>query len=449
MADGLQRGVSAGRAGAVARQLDRRAVVGRGARSARRPRRARPGSCRRGRSGRSTGPSPWQRRGHVAVVVERGVGRGRSPAARRPAAGRGRAVRACSGAACGRARTACRCGRSAGSARAGPGRATRPSGEVNGHCGTVSVPMIEAIRAGLAARANPLKAPEMQAYMKSEMPFYGVQKPARAALARELFTDLDEAAWRDTVLTLWREATVPRGALPGDRRAGAPALPGVPNHGRAAGLRGADRQRRVVGLRGCGRRGTVGRSAAGRGPGVACVVGDPDLWRRRAAIIAQVRRKAATDFALLTDVIEPNRGDREFFIRKAIGWALRSYAWVDPGAVVGLLRTHELSPLSRREALKHAGGQLRQDAPRRPDVNALSSSACGRSARSSSTRRARLVPLRLRPNIVIDVPGELVRRGRVVARTVRSGCAGARRRAGQALHGRQLRPVHRRARSRT
>jgi DNA alkylation repair enzyme len=39
--------------------------------------------------------------------------------------------------------------------------------------------VIEAVRAGLAARANPAKAPDMQAYMKSEMPFLGVQKPAR------------------------------------------------------------------------------------------------------------------------------------------------------------------------------------------------------------------------------------------------------------------------------
>ena len=84
---------------------------------------------------------------------------------------------------------------------------------------------------------------------------------------------------------------------------------------------------------------------------------DEDMWKRRAAIIAQVRRKAATDFALLTELIEPNRGDREFFIRKAIGWALRSYAWVDPEAVVAYCATHELSPLSRREALKHTGGK--------------------------------------------------------------------------------------------
>ena len=68
---------------------------------------------------------------------------------------------------------------------------------------------------------------------------------------------------------------------------------------------------------------------------------------------AQVRRKAATDLALLYDCIEPNRADREFFIRKGIGWALRAYAWVDPDEIERYCATHELMPLSRREALRN------------------------------------------------------------------------------------------------
>ena len=80
---------------------------------------------------------------------------------------------------------------------------------------------------------------------------------------------------------------------------------------------------------------------------------DEVMWKRRSAIIAQVKRRADTDFALLAECIEPNRGDREFFIRKAIGWALRSYAWVNPAAVVAYCDSHELSGLSRREALKN------------------------------------------------------------------------------------------------
>lgn len=81
---------------------------------------------------------------------------------------------------------------------------------------------------------------------------------------------------------------------------------------------------------------------------------DGDMWVRRYAILHQLRAAAATDTGLLADVIAPNIGDGEFFIRKAIGWALRDYAKTDADWVRGYLRDHPgLSPLSRREAAKH------------------------------------------------------------------------------------------------
>ena len=60
---------------------------------------------------------------------------------------------------------------------------------------------------------------------------------------------------------------------------------------------------------------------------------DAVLWKRRVALICQLQRGAATDEALLFACITPNLSDREFFIRKAIGWALRQYARVAPDAV--------------------------------------------------------------------------------------------------------------------
>jgi 3-methyladenine DNA glycosylase AlkD len=81
---------------------------------------------------------------------------------------------------------------------------------------------------------------------------------------------------------------------------------------------------------------------------------DPDLWLRRTAVLCQLGDKGATDLGLLSEVIEANAGDREFFVRKAIGWALRDYARTDPGWVLAYVEAHpSLSPLSRREALKH------------------------------------------------------------------------------------------------
>jgi 3-methyladenine DNA glycosylase AlkD len=82
---------------------------------------------------------------------------------------------------------------------------------------------------------------------------------------------------------------------------------------------------------------------------------DDHLWLRRTAIICQVGRKGRLDQALLADAIEPNLGDRDFFIRKAIGWALRDHARVEPDWVRAFVKAHsgELSGLSRREATKH------------------------------------------------------------------------------------------------
>ncbi|RNL78586.1 DNA alkylation repair protein [Nocardioides marmorisolisilvae] len=78
-----------------------------------------------------------------------------------------------------------------------------------------------------------------------------------------------------------------------------------------------------------------------------------DRWLRRSAIISQLGRKDAIDLDLLATLIEPNLADREFFIRKAIGWALREVARWNPDWVLAYADGHDLSPLSRREALKH------------------------------------------------------------------------------------------------
>ena len=80
---------------------------------------------------------------------------------------------------------------------------------------------------------------------------------------------------------------------------------------------------------------------------------DEDMWMRRLAIISELGRRDRVDRALLNDVIVPNVPDPEFFIRKAIGWALRDLARVDPEWVRDFAGAHDLSPLSRREALKH------------------------------------------------------------------------------------------------
>jgi 3-methyladenine DNA glycosylase AlkD len=82
---------------------------------------------------------------------------------------------------------------------------------------------------------------------------------------------------------------------------------------------------------------------------------DPHLWKRRAAIICQLKAKKETDLDLLYACIEPNVADKDFFMRKAIGWSLREYAKTDPGEVQRWVEANRarLSGLSVREALKN------------------------------------------------------------------------------------------------
>lgn len=77
------------------------------------------------------------------------------------------------------------------------------------------------------------------------------------------------------------------------------------------------------------------------------------LWLIRTAIIFQLKYKSKTDSELLFALARRHAASKEFFIQKAIGWALRQYAAVNPEAVRYFVETTPLAPLSKREALRH------------------------------------------------------------------------------------------------
>ena len=77
-----------------------------------------------------------------------------------------------------------------------------------------------------------------------------------------------------------------------------------------------------------------------------------NIWLQRSCILFQLKYKLDTDTRLLGSIILKLTDSKEFFIRKAIGWALREYSKTDPAFVVRFIQTHELSGLSHREALK-------------------------------------------------------------------------------------------------
>ena len=221
--------------------------------------------------------------------------------------------------------------------------------------------LVAAVRRELAAVADPARAPAMQAYMKSTMPFYGVPMPVTRSLVRRLLREhpigsRDE--WEDVVRRLFDEAAYR------EEQYAALAVAGQSRFRVYQTLDTLPLYRHLI-VEGdwwdlvddVSHR--VGDVLLAERAETSAVMrtwsGEPNLWLRRSSIICQLGHKAKTDTTLLTDVIEPNIGDRDFFIRKAIGWALRDYARTDPLWVRAYVavRDTELAPLSRREALKH------------------------------------------------------------------------------------------------
>ncbi|MCW2752048.1 MAG: alkylation repair protein [Aeromicrobium sp.] len=221
--------------------------------------------------------------------------------------------------------------------------------------------LVSSIREALRGAAEPERAPAMQAYMKSAMPYLGVRVPevrrlTKAAAKAHPPADLDEL--ERAARTLWddaafREEGYAAAGLTGLRLAKG-RLELLPLHEHMA-VTGAwwdhvdEIAHRIADLHDAHPIETA--------EVVRRWSRSDDRWLRRLSIISQLGRRDRLDTDLLTEVIEPNMADTEFFIRKAIGWALREYARVDPSWVLDFVaaREDDLSGLSKREALKHVG----------------------------------------------------------------------------------------------
>ena len=228
------------------------------------------------------------------------------------------------------------------------------------------------LRRRLQAAADPGRAPAMRAYMKSDMPFHGVPTPLRRTITKALWTEApptDAATWRSQVADLWDAATHREeryAALDwchwpwlADRRRvrfGFPDPEALPLFERLI-VGGAwwDLVDELAGHH-------VGRVLFRHRAETATIlrrwaVGD-DLWKRRSAILAQLDHGPDLEVGLLVDCIRPSLAPspfaKEFFIAKAIGWALRQHARSDAAWVREFVQQHRLGlpALSQREALR-------------------------------------------------------------------------------------------------
>ncbi len=209
------------------------------------------------------------------------------------------------------------------------------------------------------ALSDPAIAPQMAAYMKSDMPFWGIKSPQRVPVLRAVVKDFapaDAEDYRGSVRELWdlphREDKY--AAIHYARAFKQYQVPDMLDlyeymirdgawwdlvDGIAANLVGS----------------TWLRYRDDVNPIMDSWISDDDMWIRRSAILGQLNHKGALDESRLFRYCREQAADNEFFIRKAIGWALRQHAYVNPDGVRQFLAEmgDELSGLSRREAAKH------------------------------------------------------------------------------------------------
>lgn len=222
--------------------------------------------------------------------------------------------------------------------------------------------LLTALRKELKKTAVPAKAPEMQAYMKSKMPYHGVQTPMRRLICKQLFKDLEfENAkhWETEVRAIWdgarfREERYCALQLCSHKAAREFQTPQALGLYEDLIVDGAWWD--YVDTLASDRVGGLLESHPEKlKPLMLEWSRSSDMWKRRTSIICQLGFGLQTDLKLLYACIEPSLGSKEFFLQKAIGWALRQYAWKNPKEVKRYVaQNHDrLAPLSRREALKN------------------------------------------------------------------------------------------------
>jgi 3-methyladenine DNA glycosylase AlkD len=213
-----------------------------------------------------------------------------------------------------------------------------------------------ALKALFQEKANPLHAPAMERYMLNQFRFFGIPSPERKLLTRDFKQQYglpDPFQFNETVRLIWEM----------EERELQYAIMEIISSKQC--LRNPECILLLEEM-------IVNRSWWDTVDYIASNLGGPwmslypertaefteswlnsgNLWLQRTVLLFQLKYRDKTDEQLLFRAIRQLAGSREFFIRKAIGWALREYSKTRPERVTGFVEANLLSPLSRREALK-------------------------------------------------------------------------------------------------
>ena len=211
----------------------------------------------------------------------------------------------------------------------------------------------------LARVGDPKRAVDMAAYMKTDTPFYGIPRPDLVKVYKEmrrLYPITSRNEYLAAVKALWarphREEKYCAIKLAVDHPEYV-AIGSVPLYRRMI-LEGAwwdfvdEIAVRLVGK-------VLLDDREPMRPKLDRWIDDPNMWIRRTAILSQIKHKSRTDRDQLFGYCLKRAEEKEFFIRKAIGWSLCEYAKTEPDVVREFALEHRdrLSGLSFREATKH------------------------------------------------------------------------------------------------
>ncbi len=218
--------------------------------------------------------------------------------------------------------------------------------------------LLKQIRSRCKEVGDPVTAKEQQRYMKSAMPYWSLKTSELQKICREAFKENDPENNKDylnTLLIFFESATHREEWY--------------------AGVRYARRFDHFIGEKDVPiyleivritqwwdvvdsvAQNLIGKALLGSDnlhSSLKKWIQDNNLWIRRTALLAQLKYKDQTDFNLLKDLVKSTWYEKEFFIRKAIGWALRQYSYTNPQAVQKFIMENEnnLSPLSVQEGMK-------------------------------------------------------------------------------------------------
>lgn len=209
----------------------------------------------------------------------------------------------------------------------------------------------------LSSQANPEAAAPMAAYMREQFPFLGLKNPERVALTRAFLAEHGLPAGEEELLLVAEELW----ALP-QREYAYTAMLLLEKRLRQAGPERMPVLEKLITTKSWWDTvdmlaGKLAGSLFARYPALIEAyipkwAASDDMWLNRSALLFQLHYKERTDRELLFDLIRRFARHEDFFIRKAIGWALREYSKTDAASVARLVAEEPLSPLSAREALK-------------------------------------------------------------------------------------------------